>query len=525
MYKISTKGDDRVAEQQSSIPNSYIKTQWRNDITPLNAENMNKIEEGIDYNRQLTQINAADITTNANNIEDNREKILEHKQDNNNPHNVTASQVSYSPNYNDDGNEVQSALHKHRTDINKNTKDISDETDTRKSEDTRVLDESKTYTNNEITGLELSIEKKSNVDYIILKNKSGTEVASINASTFVKDGMLSNAQYNATTNKLTLTWNTDSGKSNTEVNLNDLVDIYIGGEGINVSSAGTISVDTDVVALKSDLVASNGYTPITSEVIRLYDMEEGNYEVLQNTTLALTEWNYAVNLTKGDRIHIIKDVSVIDDLETTTYRCYYLNRYGDSEYTILGCECSTVNGTKYDYTIYSLPTMSQFDTVCDYVEELYNKVNDEILSSTSPLSYLGEEVSLTPHSSGYRTEGCEFSVTIPYGINPNFIAELWWDYNCEGIMCDYGDITLNHHYIGANTLAENRVSHYVGELTVYKTSSLDKPLKTIVDLQVVDTQYDADNKITTLRFKINIGRVIDVNNQVHQLHIVGLRLS
>ena len=483
MYKISTKGDDRVAEQQSNIPNSYIKTQWRNDITPLNAENMNKIEEGIDQNRQLTQINAADITTNANNITTNANNIKN------------------------------------------NSNKISDEIKTRKNEDTRVLNESKTYTNNEITGLELSIEKKSNVDYIILKNRSGTEVASINASTFVKDGMLSNAQYNTKTNKLTLTWNTDSGKSNTEVDLNDLVDTYTGGEGINVSSAGTISVDTDVVALKSDLVASNGYTPITSEVIRLYDMEEGNYEVLQNTTLALTEWNYATNLTKGDRIHIIKDVSVIDDLETTTYRCYYLNRYGNSEYISLGCECSTVNGTKYDYVIYSLPTMSQFDTVCGYVEDLHNKVNNEILSSTSPLSYLHKEVPLTPHSSGYRTEGCEFSVTIPYGINPNFIAQLWWDYNCNDSMCDYGDITLNHHYAGVNTLNEDRVSHYVGDLTVYETSLLDRPLKTIVDLQVLDKHNDTDNNITTLRFKINIARVIDVNNEVHQLHIVGLRLS
>jgi hypothetical protein len=55
--------------------------------------------------------------------------------------------------------------------------------------------------------------------------------------------MLSSAEYDKDTQKLTLTWNTDSGKTEaTVIELNDLVDTYVGEGAIDVSTDGKITV-------------------------------------------------------------------------------------------------------------------------------------------------------------------------------------------------------------------------------------------------------------------------------------------
>lgn len=120
----------------------------------------------------------------------------------------------------------------------------------------QALSDAKGYTDTEITGLEIAIEKKTvgeaETDHIVIKNSKGVEVASVNAAQFVKDGMLTNAVYSTETKKLTLTWNTDAGIAETEIDLNDLVNTYTGSEHVLVSTEGVISIG-EHVALDSDL--------------------------------------------------------------------------------------------------------------------------------------------------------------------------------------------------------------------------------------------------------------------------------
>ena len=139
-------------------------------------------------------------------------------------------------------------------------KGLADEVSAREQGDTNTLNSAKGYTDEQITGLDIVIEKKTvedvESDYIVIKNKSGNEVASVNAAKFVKDGMLESAVYSTSTKKLVLTWNTDAGKSATEIDLNDLVNTYTGSEHIAVGTDGVISVK-DTVALKTDLTSLN----------------------------------------------------------------------------------------------------------------------------------------------------------------------------------------------------------------------------------------------------------------------------
>ena len=130
------------------------------------------------------------------------------------------------------------------------TKALNDEIAARTQGDADTLAAAKAYTDN----ISVAIETKEDDEYIVIKNVNGTEIAAVDATKFVKDGMLESAVYSTSTKKLVLTWNTDAGKSATEIDLNDLVNTYTGSDHIIVSTDGKISVADDV-ALESDLTA------------------------------------------------------------------------------------------------------------------------------------------------------------------------------------------------------------------------------------------------------------------------------
>ena len=70
---------------------------------------------------------------------------------------------------------------------------------------------------------------------IELTGKNGAIVSFIDATNFIKDGMLNDIDYIPETNTLTFKWNTDAGISETSVVLSDIIDPYVSGEGISVN--------------------------------------------------------------------------------------------------------------------------------------------------------------------------------------------------------------------------------------------------------------------------------------------------
>ena len=88
--------------------------------------------------------------------------------------------------------------------------------------------------------LEYSSEKKE------IQLVTGEGTMTIDATPFIKDGMLDSVDYNADTNTLTFTFNTDAGKEAVDVELTDILAPYTGstGERIDVAVSGnTISAD------------------------------------------------------------------------------------------------------------------------------------------------------------------------------------------------------------------------------------------------------------------------------------------
>lgn len=60
-------------------------------------------------------------------------------------------------------------------------------------------------------------------------------VSEIDATPFIKDGMLHDVDYDPETNKLIFTWNTDEGEKTDEVILSDIIEPYTAGNGLELS--------------------------------------------------------------------------------------------------------------------------------------------------------------------------------------------------------------------------------------------------------------------------------------------------
>lgn len=146
---------------------------------------------------------------------------------------------------------------------------------------------------------------------IKLLGKDNTEISAIDASVFIKDGMISNVSFDSNTNELTITFNADAGQQAITVNLTDLVDTYTGdNETINVGSDGKISLNKEVLkAIKVNNVAQDASNNI---VIGGADISVGGTSSYKDKTIATAINEIAIaigNATQGT----LTSVNTADD--------------------------------------------------------------------------------------------------------------------------------------------------------------------------------------------------------------------
>lgn len=92
---------------------------------------------------------------------------------------------------------------------------------------------------------------------IQLKGIADAVVTELDATQFVKDGMLDSATYDTATKEIVLTWNTDAGKDVVKVPMGSLVDTYTAGSGLKVES-NEFSVVLDTASNNKLTVTENG---------------------------------------------------------------------------------------------------------------------------------------------------------------------------------------------------------------------------------------------------------------------------
>lgn len=83
---------------------------------------------------------------------------------------------------------------------------------------------------------------------IKLVGKEGVVISEIDASAFIKDGMIQSVTFDAQTKHVTITFNTDAGREAIDVDLSTLVDTYKAGTGLSLAQDGTFSINTTTIA-------------------------------------------------------------------------------------------------------------------------------------------------------------------------------------------------------------------------------------------------------------------------------------
>lgn len=90
----------------------------------------------------------------------------------------------------------------------------------------------------------LNLKYDSTAKKIQLLGIGDAPIAEIDATDFIKDGMVNNVRFDPASKNLTITFNTDSGKQAIQVNLSSLVDTYTAGNGITIAG-NVVSVKVD----------------------------------------------------------------------------------------------------------------------------------------------------------------------------------------------------------------------------------------------------------------------------------------
>lgn len=114
----------------------------------------------------------------------------------------------------------------------------------------------------------------SNNKRIQLKGIADAVIDELDASVFVKDGMLSEASYDKDAKKLVLTWNADAGKTDTVIEVGDLVDTYTAGGGLVVSNN---EFSLNLASDNNLLVVEDGKAIVKKDAVRAIVQDELNW--------------------------------------------------------------------------------------------------------------------------------------------------------------------------------------------------------------------------------------------------------
>lgn len=115
---------------------------------------------------------------------------------------------------------------------------------------------------------------------IKLTGIGNAEIASVDASDFIKDGMLDTARFDPETKEITLTFNTASGKDPIKINVSSLVDTYTAkADGGLILEGNAFSVDTTKIATAQSVTnISNAVSNLSKNAVQSASADaESNY--------------------------------------------------------------------------------------------------------------------------------------------------------------------------------------------------------------------------------------------------------
>jgi len=210
-------------------------------------------------------------------------------------------------------------------------------------------------------------------DYIVLKGIGDTEITKVDATAFVKDGMLSNAtlvtvaeqDVTVTAPYIKLSFNTDAGQQDIRFSVSSLVDTYISGDTNTLTVSNyTITPVTAAVSANGTALTTGGqvYTAIAAtkgQDIQTITGEnattQGNYiDVKVTATKGASDDNYTLSTTSNVTTHAVETAeSGADGLATALdVKTYVDTKVGTAIQSVDGS--STENGKSVTQSSYAV---------------------------------------------------------------------------------------------------------------------------------------------------------------------------
>ena len=156
-----------------------------------------------------------------------------------------------------------------------------------------ALAEAKQYADNNDANTTYGLEYDSDTKKI--KLIEGGLIAEIDATNFIKDGMLADVYADQTNNKLIFYWNTDAGIETTEIALSSIADIYTGVEGdrikVTVSTDNDISADLVKGSISTDYLDANIQASLALADSAVQAVDITNFETKDNVSALSEELN------------------------------------------------------------------------------------------------------------------------------------------------------------------------------------------------------------------------------------------
>lgn len=112
----------------------------------------------------------------------------------------------------------------------------------------------------------LNLKYDSTAKKIQLLGIGDAKIAEIDATDFIKDGMVNKVEFDPTSKILTITFNTDSGKEAITVNLSSLVDTYTAGNGIAIAG--------NVVSVKRDPSSEGNFLSVGTAGVKISGVQK-----------------------------------------------------------------------------------------------------------------------------------------------------------------------------------------------------------------------------------------------------------
>lgn len=250
---------------------------------------------------------------------------------------------------------------------------------------------------------EYHLEYSSNDKAIKLVAGADADKMSIDATPFIKDGMLSDVEYDATSNTLTFVWNTDSGLQADTVVLSDILDPYTAGDKIVIDGS---RISHATIAAPALVEGGSGRTYITELVSDGFGHITG-YKVATETDQVIPEYIdgdgievrdeedsiHSINIKLADgesHLKITDDGALAFDasgIDTDTNTTYGISANGVSV---------TLTPSEGDATTVTLDAYTKSETD--------NKIDEKIASVTGGESAADVKLALESYRDAINTE-------------------------------------------------------------------------------------------------------------------------